>query len=357
MRRELGLSGAAAGLLTTIPSLCFGAFAPLAPRLAVRFGSERTVVLCLILIGAATAVRPAGGVALMFAATLMVGVAIAVTQTLLPAIVKRRFASRAVLATGIYALSINVGALLAASLSVPVSEALGGSWRGGLALWSVLAPAAIAAWVMLGRRSLGRGAHVPGATARLPWRSRGAWALTLYMGGLSVIYIVTLTWLAPRYHDLGYSDAQAGLVLSVFAASQILSGLLVPPLAHRHGDRRWWLAATVGAVAVGVLGMAVAPLAAPWLWAAVVGLGMGGAYPLVLALFVDRAASPQQAGELTAMGFCGGYLIAAAGPAGAGAISDLTGSLAVPFALLAAVALVLVVASPRLAVARVEDAA
>ncbi len=356
IREDLGLSGAAAGLLTTIPLLCFGVFAPLAPRLAVRFGVERTLVVSLALIGAATALRGAGGAMALFAMTLAAGIAIAVTQTLLPTVVKRSFASRAVLATGVYALSVNLGALLAASLSVPVSDAFGDSWKGSLAFWSVLAPLAVAVWALIGRRDASRGPAVGAAPAGLPWRSRAAWALTLYMGGLSMMYIVVLTWLAPLYHDHGYSDARAGVVLSVFAGAQIASGLFVPLLAHRRGDARWWLAATVGTVGLGVLAVAVAPLTAPWLWAAVVGLGMGGAYPLVLALFVDRAATPEQAGELTAMGFCGGYLIAAVGPAAAGAISDLTGSLAVPFAVLAAVALVMVVATPRLAVARVEDA-
>lgn len=355
IRAELGLSGAAAGLLTTIPLLCFGVCAPLAPRLAVRFGVERTLVVSLAAIGAATALRAAGGTVMLFATTLGAGVAIAVTQTVLPTVVKRRFATRAVIATGIYALSVNLGALLGASLSVPVSDAVGDSWKGSLAFWSILAPLAVVVWAIIGRRDAVRGSSARGASSGLPWRSRAAWALTLYMGGLSVLYIVTLTWLAPLYHDHGYSSARAGVVLSVFAGAQIASGLVVPPLAHRCGDRRWWLAGTVAAVGLGVLAVAVAPMAAPWLWAAVAGLGMGGAYPLVLAVFVDRAVSPEQAGELSAMAFCGGYLLAALGPAAAGAVSDLTGSLAAPFAFLAAVALVMVLVTPRLMVTRVED--
>jgi CP family cyanate transporter-like MFS transporter len=302
-----------------------------------------------------TAIRSAGGVAMLYAATLALGVAIAVTQTLLPSVVKRRFATRAVLITGVYALSVNLGALMAASLSAPISTALSDSWQGSLAVWALLTPVAVVAWVVLGRRATGpTAAGVPRAPARLPWRSPAAWALTLYMGGLSIIYIVLLTWVAPLYHDHGYSSTQAGVILSVFAGAQIASGLVIPPLAHSRGDRRWWLACSVGAVGLGVLGMAVAPLTGAWLWAAVAGLGMGGAYPLLLALFVDRAATPEQSGELTAMGFCGGYLISAAGPAGAGAISDLTGSLTAPFAVLAVVALVMVIATPRLVVARVE---
>ncbi|MCW2997270.1 MAG: Cyanate transport protein cynX [Solirubrobacterales bacterium] len=351
IRSDLGLSGAQAGLLTTIPALCFAAFAPAAPRLATRFGLERTLVWCLALTGLATALRATvGGTAALFATTLAAGVAIAVTQTLLPSMVKRRFASRALLATGAYALSINLGALLAASLSAPASDAFGGSWKGALAIWAVFAPAAVVVWIMLGRSAPARAVPVAGEVpGGLPWRSAKAWALTLYMGGLSIIYIVTLTWLAPLYHDHGYSSGRAGAVLSVFAGAQIVSGLTIPPLAHRHSSHGFWLSTSIAAVGLGVLAVATVPLTAPWLWAAIAGLGMGGAFPLVLTLFVDHATSAEHAGQLTAMAFCGGYLVAAAGPTGAGAISDLTGSLTVPFVILAAVALAMVIVTPRLA--------
>ena len=50
-----------------------------------------------------------------------------------------------------------------------------------------------------------------------------------------------LTWLAPRYEDLGYSDSPAALVLTVFTAGEIVAGVLVPMLARHRGDlRRGW---------------------------------------------------------------------------------------------------------------------
>ena len=45
LRAETGLPSALAGLLTTLPVLCFGAFAPIAPRLARRIGLETAVAL------------------------------------------------------------------------------------------------------------------------------------------------------------------------------------------------------------------------------------------------------------------------------------------------------------------------
>ena len=56
---KLGLSAAQAGLLTTLPVLCLGLFAPLAPILARRFGTERVVLGILLTL--------AGGIIITFA--------------------------------------------------------------------------------------------------------------------------------------------------------------------------------------------------------------------------------------------------------------------------------------------------
>ena len=54
---SLGLSAAQAGLLTTLPVLCLGLFAPLAPILARRFGTERVVLGILLTLGGGIALR------------------------------------------------------------------------------------------------------------------------------------------------------------------------------------------------------------------------------------------------------------------------------------------------------------
>jgi CP family cyanate transporter-like MFS transporter len=348
IRTDLSLTNAQAGLLTTLPVLCFAAFAPSAARLAQRFGSERTILGALVLLAVATALRaPADHAAALFAVTIVIGFAIAIAQTLLPPVVKRRFPGEAVLATGAYALAINLGALLAASLTAPAAHALDGSWEAALGLWSLLVVPAVLAWVLVERISPDRapGVRVP---TRLPWRSPLAWKLTLYMAGLSLIYIVMLTWLAPRYEDLGYSDARAALVLTVFTGGQIVAGVLVPILARRRGDLRAWLAASTALVAVGTLALGLGGDASPWVWASIAGLGMGGAFPITLALFVVFASTPEESSRLTAMGFSVGYLIAAAGPALAGGLRDLTGSLALPLTLIGVVALVMIAGIPSL---------
>jgi CP family cyanate transporter-like MFS transporter len=350
---DLGLSSAQAGMLTTIPTLCMAACAPLAARLAARIGTERVLAWSAAVIGAALAFRLAGhAAAVLFATAVVLGIGSGFTQTLLPAVVKARFARRAVVASGAYALSINLGAALAAGASIPVAHALD-SWEASLALWSLLAPVTALAWLLLARRSTTRSQPVPSG---LPWRSWTAWKVMLEMAGMATAFIVVLTWLAPLYQDLGYGEARAGLVLAVFAAMQIVGGIVVPPLAQRSDRRLRWLAGSSLVMAAGLAGVAVAPEASPWLWACAIGAGMGAGFPLILVLFVDHARSPEEAGRLTAMGFVGSYALAAAAPAGAGAIRDATGSLALPFAITAAIALLMAAGAVALRHPRQADA-
>ena len=65
------LSGAVAGLLSTIPVLCFGAIAPLAGLLSGRLGIARTIALVLCAIIAGLALRVSGGAFPPFAGTLL----------------------------------------------------------------------------------------------------------------------------------------------------------------------------------------------------------------------------------------------------------------------------------------------
>ncbi len=346
IRQDLSLSRAAAGSLTTIPVLCMSAFALAAPRLAERVGAGRGVLWGLALVGAATALRLAGGAApALFAATFLIGAGVAVTQSLVPAVVKERFPERAVLVTGLYTVGINAGAALAAGTTAPLRSFLGGSWPDVLALWALpVAPAAVLWWACF------RGERHPastggGASVSPPWGSGRAWLVALFFGGNSCVFWSTLTWLAPLYQDEGFAEGRAGLVLTVFAIAQTAASLVVPTLADRSRDRRPWLALSLAAVITGFLAVAIAPLAAPWAWAIVLGLGVGALFPLALTLPLDNAEDAAAAGRLSAMTFCVGYLLAAGAPAAIGALRDATGGFEAPFLALAALGSAMLVAS------------
>src|SRR5215211_5625575 len=128
LRADTGLGSALGGLLTTLPVLCFGAFAPLAPRLARRIGLETAVAASLVLLAAGIALRLLPPVALLYAGSLVAGAAIAVANVLLPAYVKREF-PRPGGVMGLYSAALNVGAAAGAALTVPLATALGVDWR------------------------------------------------------------------------------------------------------------------------------------------------------------------------------------------------------------------------------------
>src|SRR3954453_14242822 len=146
LRADTGLSAALAGLLTTVPVLCFGAFAPFAPRLARRIGLETAVALSLLLLAGGIALRLLPPVALLYAGSLIAGAAIAFANVLLTAYVKGEFV-RPGGGMGVFSASRNVGAAAGAALTVPVAAALGLSWRGGLGLWLLLALVALVLWL------------------------------------------------------------------------------------------------------------------------------------------------------------------------------------------------------------------
>jgi MFS transporter, CP family, cyanate transporter len=379
IQRDLGLSGTAAGALTALPVVCLGLFAPVAARLAARFGVDRVVAWALVVLGAGTLARAVGGAAGLFAATFLAGIGLAVGGALLPGIVKAHFAAdRAATVTGLYTTGLAGGALLAAALTVPLRNLFGGSWAPALAVWALPAVAALAVWRQVAPRPAAAGSAPPaglgapapdppgslsaaGAEARgldppaasdlpaeaaappgqgLPWRSGLAWRVTLYTGLQSLLFYASLTWLAPLFQAHGWSAERAGALLAVFSLTQLVSTLGLPVLADRTGDRRPWIALAVSACTAGLLALAVAPLAAPWLVAAVIGFGTGGMFAMALTLLVDAAADPAASRRLSGMAFLVGYLLAAAGPAAVGGLYDATGGFTAAFLALVAVGVV-----------------
>ncbi|WP_233580862.1 MFS transporter, partial [Streptomyces triticirhizae] len=186
VRRDLGMSATVAGLLTSVPALCFAVFGVTAPRLAGRFGPVRVVLAGLVAISAGLGLRAVAGNTAVFLVTSALALGgIAVGNVLMPVLVKRFFADRVGLLTGLYSMGLALGTALAAALTIPVSRAIGDNWRAGLAAWALLAALALLPWLVLPRpRARGGAARRPGGTEAGPegrplrlTRSPTAWAL------------------------------------------------------------------------------------------------------------------------------------------------------------------------------------
>ncbi|QBF25362.1 MFS transporter [Pseudomonas tructae] len=320
---SLGLSASQAGLLTTLPVLCLGLFAPLAPVLARRFGSERVVLGILLVLAAGIAVRSAFGSTGVFVGSIMAGASIGVIGVLLPGIVKRDFPQHAGTLTGVYTMALCLGAAMAAGATVPLSERLGDSWSLGLGFW--LLPALLAALIWLPQARQGHGAHHVAYRVRGLLRDPLAWQVTLYMGLQSSLAYIVFGWLPSILIGRGLSPTQAGLVLSGSVIVQLISSLSAPWLATRGKDQRLAIVVVMLLALAGLFGCLYAPLDGLWGWAIVLGLGQGGTFALALTLIVLRSSDAHVAANLSSMAQGIGYTLASMGPFAVGLVHDLTG--------------------------------
>jgi CP family cyanate transporter-like MFS transporter len=342
IRASLGLSSTAASALLALPLVCFGAAALLAPPLAARLGHSRSIGVALVLLAAGLLLRVTGGVAELFAGTLLAGAAIAIVNVMLPVVVKGRFAGRTGYATAVYMASLTGVAALAAALTVPIEHALGGGWQTALGVWALPAGLALIAWAPQlrdpapSRSDTGAPpANRPAVPARALLRDPVARQLVVFFGLQAASFYAILSWLPTIFQADGLSATTAGFLLGVSMFMGLPAALMVPGLATRASDQRFFPVGLCALTAIGFVGLIVAPTSVPLLWAALIGLGQGAAFPLAMTMIVLRSGAVAVTTALSTLVQGSGYLIAACGPLLVGAIHDLTGSWSIALGVLA----------------------
>ncbi|MFE3791924.1 CynX/NimT family MFS transporter [Streptomyces goshikiensis] len=343
-RTGLGMSGTVAGLITSVPALCFAAVGVTAPRLSRRFGPAAVVCAGMAAIAAGLLIRPfANNAAGFLAASALSLAGIALTNVLLPVIVKRWFPDRVGTMTGLYSMALAAGTSLAAAATVPLTSALGGSWRTGLLVWAVLALAAVLPWLPIAtaaRRTraaeaaAGTAAGAQADTGPRVVRSRTAWALACYFGLQATGAYVTMGWLPQIFRDAGVSAATAGVLLAVTMVMGVPLAFVIPRLAGRMRNQGP-IAVTLGLFGLaGYLGLYLAPAAGAWAWALLLGIS-NCAFPLVITMIGLRARSSAGVVRLSAFAQSTGYLISIPGPLLIGALYQHSGGWDLPLALMA----------------------
>ena len=322
IRVDVGLPAGVAGLLTTIPVLCMGVFAPVGPRLAARFGASTAFGLCLatvVTFGLLRAVAPS--VPLLLLATFGIGVGIGAAGAIPSMIVAQRIPTRPALGTGAYAGGIVAGSTLASGLAVPL--AVGDDWRRALVVISLVSIGSIVAWQLL--VGAGRRDRVAGAVARrLPWRDPTGWLLLLVFGLQSVLFYGVVSWLPNAFVERGWDEASAGALIGVFNGVGLITTIGLPIVADRLGSRRTQLLVASAVAVAALVGVIAAPDLA-FVWVSVLGLALGAVFPLVLTLPLDVTEDPSRVGSVAALMLLGGYILSSVGPVLLGAARDITG--------------------------------
>jgi len=326
------------GALTTIPVLCMGAFAILAPILAARFGATRVVWSALALLAIAMGMRLWASHPLVLpVSVVLAGTGIALATGLVPGIIRGQAPDRIGAATSAWTTAMFIGAATAAALTVPLSELLG-SWERALAFWAIPAVIGLVAWSIYERpfrTPVTGGMRLK--VSELPWRDPTVWALTAWVAINAIVFYSSVAWLAPSFVDRGLTPSQAGLVFGFFSVVQIIGALTVPQAIHRTERPRVLLTSIVIVGVACLLAIALGPT--PVAVVALVGyaVALAAGFTAGLALIPMTARDPQDAARLAAVVFTITYLFGAIGPIVCGAIVQATGSYTVVFVGLAVI--------------------
>jgi len=370
IRADLDISYAEAGLLFALPVLLMGLGAAPGSRVADRLGSWSAIALGLLLLVLGVGLRAvAPNYVVMLALTVVFSTGIGLAQPSLPRLVRQWFPRDRASATGVYTAGLGCGAILAAATTGPLLVWLGPlSWRGTCLVWAALAAVGLAIWLALGPRRAPSAAPVLGGAAagegggtsagaspqpraarsadRGPeppvWRDRTAWLITLVFLGQGIIFYEANGWVPTYYQELGVPVEAAGLPLAVFNLVQLPMALIVPILSDRLRVRRPFLLFDTLVVLVGLVGLILVPLQPLWLWTLLMGVGLGGLFPIALSLPIDLQ-NARRAAAVVSLELTVGYAAILPSLLLMGALRDALGSFTVAWTTSLACGLVLLV--------------
>ena len=344
--QSTGLSATGASFLTTLPIICLGLFAAPSPALARRFGVERTLLGAMFLICVGTLLRAWVSLPLLFASSVLAGAGIAIGNVLLLGLIKRDFPARSAMMTGLYTLAICFGASISTAFTVPLEQHLfNGAWAPALAFWALPAGVVMLLWAPLALSTphtviVAAPLDTPGKASRMGslGRDRLAWQVTLFMGSQSSMAYIVMGWLAPILRERGLESAAAGYVVATAIVTQLATSLVTPSIAARCKDQRALAVGVAVLVAGSLLALIFAPLGGRWVWAILLGCGLGSGFALALSLIVMRSANAHVTAQLSAMAQGWGYALAAFGPLLVGLLRGWTGGFESSAALIVGVA-------------------
>ncbi|WP_329277330.1 CynX/NimT family MFS transporter [Streptomyces sp. NBC_00691] len=338
---DLHMSGTVAGVLTSVPPLCFAVFGITAPRLARRFGPAAVVCAGMAAIFTGLILRPfAGGTVGFLAASALALMGIAVSNVLMPVIVKRYFPDRIGSMTGLYSMALALGTSIAAAATVPMTAALGGDWRIGLGVWAAIAALAVLPWIPLvrDRDRATRAARTTAAAAaetaapRIT-RSRTAWSLGCYFGLQATGAYITMGWMPQIFRDAGVPASTAGVLLAVTMVMGVPLAFVIPRLATRMRNQGPIVVALGLCGLAGYTGLFLAPAAGAWAWAVLLGVS-NCSFPLALTMIGMRSRTGAGVVRLSAFAQSVGYLISIPGPLLVGVLYQHSGGWGLPIALM-----------------------
>lgn len=331
IKHVMEINNSVAGILTTIPLIIFAIVSPLVSRVTSRITMSRTILYSTILLIIGLYLRVAGDFSLFIIGTLVLGIAIAFGNVVLPSYVKWYFPMQIGIATGIYSGTMNFTAGLGGGLSFPLSQTPLG-FRLSLSFWIILGIIAIILWIPKARK----GAKLEKQTIDETQvkhhkkvnivKSKLAWMVALTMGFQSMVFYTVVAWVPSILVDRGVDPSTAGYLLMLNQFSQVPMTFSFPIIASKLKDQRILVVIITILFLTGFGLFFTQSLVLLVIGMVIAGLAMGACFSLCMTFFSIRARTSDGSISLSGFGQSVGYLIAAIGPFLIGYLHDYTGN-------------------------------
>ncbi|RIL76532.1 MFS transporter [Staphylococcus cohnii] len=331
IKHVMEINNSVTGILTTIPLIIFAIVSPLVSRVTSRITMSRTILYSIILLIIGLYLRVAGDFSLFIIGTLVLGIAIAFGNVVLPSYVKWYFPMQIGIATGIYSGTMNFTAGLGGGLSFPLSQTPLG-FRLSLSFWIILGIIAIILWIPKARK----GAKLEKQTIDETQvkhhkkvnivKSKLAWMVALTMGFQSMVFYTIVAWVPSILVDRGVDPSTAGYLLMLNQFSQVPMTFSFPIIASKLKDQRILVVIITILFLTGFGLFFTQSLVLLVIGMVIAGLAMGACFSLCMTFFSIRARTSDGSISLSGFGQSVGYLIAAIGPFLIGYLHDYTGN-------------------------------
>jgi len=330
IHHDLAMNQTQVGLLISLPLMIFALASIPGSLLIARFGALQTLITGIFIIALAGAARGAApDVMLLYVATLVMGIGMAVVQPALPSLVKQWMPDRIVLGTAVSTNGMVVGVAASAALTTTlVLPNVGGSWRLDLVVWS--APVLMAGLLFMlfapSPAVTPQAMNDNEASPRLwwpDWHNPLIWLLGLTFGSNNAFFYCVNAFLPDYLTHTGQIEL-VGAALAWCNGAQLVASLILLGTADRL-QRRAWPYLVFGPLAL--LGMAGVVCGSGFLVVAAAGLvGFALAITFVTTLALPAMLAPAADVHRLASGmFTITYTTAVIVPVVSGMLWDLTG--------------------------------
>jgi MFS transporter, CP family, cyanate transporter len=334
IQAQFGLSGTAAGLLTSLPLFAFGFLSPYAAPLARRLGMELAIFISSLLLLVGLGIRYLDGTFFLYLGTALIGGGVAFNNVLLPGLLRRDFPGQLTMVTALFTMVLVTCGGVGSGVAIPLAD--WGGWRFSLVSWAIPAMAGLLIWAP----QLREHSRPLGTTEARPrmWKEPLAWQVSLFMACQSTAFYVMIAWFPSMMSDLtGTSAARSGAILFIYQVFVLGSVMLTPVFIQGMKDQRLIGVAMSLLILIGMCGLLFDAAHAPG-WMIVMGVGAGGSLVLAITLFGLRVDTAAQNLALSGMAQAVGYITAALMPILIGLIHDLTQRWTIPLLLMTVLA-------------------